>query len=107
MLPAVEIVVAEEVDVSMAEVMAEEVEEEVYEVKLDTGEEVVEEAAAHMKMELIYHISPITLKIQSGPYSQTIQGKGSLRNWYAKIYWPIKVGEPPALSLFKRIMKIS
>ena len=38
----------------------------------ETAEEVVEEAAAHMKMELTSHMSPVTLKIQIRPYSQTI-----------------------------------
>ena len=37
--------------------------------------EVVEEAAAHMKMELTSQKSPITLNIKSGPHYQTIQGK--------------------------------
>ena len=32
----------------------------------DTSKEVVEEAVAHMKMELTYQMSPVTLKIQSG-----------------------------------------
>ena len=59
----------------MAEVAAEDMEEEVAEVEDDTAEEVVEEAAAHMKMELKSYMSPVTLKIQSGPHSQTIQGK--------------------------------
>ena len=45
--------------------MAEDVEEEVEEVEENTPKEVVEEAAAHMKMELTSHISPVTLKIQS------------------------------------------
>ena len=41
-------------------------------VEEDIPEEVVEEAAAHMKMELTYQIPPVTLKIQSGPHYQTI-----------------------------------
>ena len=75
-LLAVETVAAEEVDVSMAEIAAEDVEEEAGELKEDTDEEVVEEAAAHMKMELTSQMSPVTLKIQIGSHSQTIQGKG-------------------------------
>ena len=33
--------------------------------------EVVEEVAVHMKMGLMYQMSPITLKMKSGPQSQT------------------------------------
>ena len=76
---AMETVAAEEVEVSMAEV--------------------VEGALDHIKMELIYHMPPVTLKIQSGTHSQTIQGKGSLRNRYAQSSWKIKRGAPPDLSL--------
>ena len=50
MLLAVETVVEEEVDGSLAEVVEEDVEEEVDEVEDDTSKEVVEGAAAHMKM---------------------------------------------------------
>ena len=50
MLLDVETVAAEEVDVSMTEVVAEDVEEEVDEVEEDTHKEVVEGAAAHMKI---------------------------------------------------------
>ena len=46
---------------------------------------------------LTSQMSPVTLKIQSGPHSQTIKGKGSLRTRYANIYWQIKRGTPPAL----------
>ena len=84
MLMSVETVAAEEVDFSMVEVVAEDVEEEVDEVEEDTYKDVVEGAAEHMKMELTSQMSPVTLKIQSEPHSQTIQGKGSLRNRYAK-----------------------
>ena len=63
MLLAVETVAVEEVDVSMAEVAAEDTEEEVDKVEEDTAEEVVEEAAEHIKMELTYQMSPVTLKI--------------------------------------------
>ena len=87
MLLDVETVAAEYVDVSMAEVVAEEVEEEVDEVEEETSEEVVEGSAAHIKMELTSQMSPITLKIQSGPHSQTIQIKGSLRTRYAQSSW--------------------
>ena len=74
----------EEVDISMEKVAEEEKEEEVEE---DTAKEVVGEAAAHMKTEMIYHMSPITLKIQSGSHSQMIQGRGSLRTRCAKSSW--------------------
>ena len=40
-----------------------------YEVEKNTDEEVAEVAVAHMKTELISRISPVTLKIHSGPYS--------------------------------------
>ena len=82
MLLAVETVAAEEVDVSMSEVVSEDVEEEVDEGEEDTSKEVVEGTAAHMKMEFTYQMLPITLKIQRGPHSQTIQGIGSLRTRY-------------------------
>ena len=101
MLLAVETVELEEVDISMSEVVAEDVEEEVKELEEDIFEEVVDWAAAHMKMELIYLMSPITLNIQSGPQSQTIQGKESLRTRYAQSYWKIKRGARPDLSVLK------
>ena len=82
--------------------MAEDVEEEVDKVEEEISKEVVEGAASNMKMKLIYHMSPITLKIQSGPHSQTIQGKGSLRTRYAQSSWQIKRGAPPALSVLER-----
>ena len=41
----------------------------------EMSREILEEEAAHMKTELISHISPITLKIQSVMQSQTIQVK--------------------------------
>ena len=53
MLLAVETVVMEEVKVSMTEVAAYDLEEDVDEVEEDTSKEVLEEAAAHIKMELI------------------------------------------------------
>ena len=59
----------------MSEVPEEDVEEEVDKVEEDMAEEVVEETAANMKMELTYKMSPVTLKIQSGPQYQTIQRK--------------------------------
>ena len=43
----------EEVEVSMTEVAAYDLEEDVDEVEEDTSKEVLEEAAAHIKMELI------------------------------------------------------
>ena len=72
-----------------------ELEEEMY-------KEVVEEEAAQMKMELTYQMSPVTFKIQSGPHSQTIQGKGSLRTQYVQSTCKIKKGAPPALSVLER-----
>ena len=45
-------------------------------VEEDTAKEVVEEAAVHMKMELTYQNSPITLNIKRGVHSQMMQGKG-------------------------------
>ena len=77
------------------------------EVEEDTFEEVVEEAAAHMKMELTSKISPVTLKIQIGSHSQTIQLKGSQRTHYTQSSWKIKRGALPALSVLKWITKIS
>ena len=76
MLLAVETVASEEVEVSMSEVVEEDVVEEAEGAEEDTSKKVVEGAAVHMKMDLIHHISPVTLRIQSGPQSQTIQGKG-------------------------------
>ena len=65
----------------MSEFAEEDVEEELDKVEEETSKEVVEGAAAHMKMELTSQMSPVNLKIHSGPHSQTIQVKGSLRNW--------------------------
>ena len=59
----------------MAEVVIEDVEEELDKVEEDTSEDSLEGAVAHTKMELISQLSPVTLNIQSGPHSQTIQGK--------------------------------
>ena len=95
----------EEVDVSMAEVAAEDVEEEVDEVEEDTAKEIAEGAEAHMKTELISQISRLTLKIQSGPHSQMIQGKVSPRTQYAQSYWRIKRGALLDLSVLKRITR--
>ena len=50
MLLAVETVAAEEVNVSIAEVVAEDVEEEVEEIEEYKSQEVVEGSAAHMRM---------------------------------------------------------
>ena len=72
MLLDVETVSEEEVDVSMSEVAEEDVEEDMDTVEEGTAKEVVEEAEAHMKMELTYQMPPVTLKIKSGPHSQTI-----------------------------------
>ena len=72
------------------------------EVEEDTSKEVVEGEVENMKIELTYQMSPVTLKIQSGPHSKTIQGKGSLRTRYAQISWQIKRGAPPALSVLER-----
>ena len=63
-----ETVATEEVDVSMAE----DVDEEVDKVEGNAPNAVVKGAVTHMKMELTYQMSPVTLKIQSGPHSQTI-----------------------------------
>ena len=81
-------------------------EEEVDTVEEDTSEEVLEGAAVHMKMELISQMSPVTLKTQSGPHSQTIQVKGSLMTRYAQSSCIIKRGAPPALSVLKLTMRI-
>ena len=59
-------VATEEVDVSMAKDAVEDVGVYVYKVEEYTAVEVVEEAAAHMKMGLTYHMSLVTLKIWSG-----------------------------------------
>ena len=56
--------------------------EEAEEVEEEISKEVVEEAVAHIKMELTYHMSPITLKMQIGPNSQTRQEKGKQRTQY-------------------------
>ena len=48
--------------------------------------EIVEEAAAHIKMGLKYHISTITLKMHSGPHYQMIQEKGYQWTQYALSY---------------------
>ena len=90
----------------MEDVSTEDVEEEVDEVEVNMAEEVVEEVAAHMKMELVSDMSLITLKIQSGLHSQTIQGNGSLKTRYAQSSWRIKRGLPPAPSVLKRIKKL-
>ena len=84
MLLDLETVETEDVDILMAYVASEDVEEEVDEVEEETNKDVMEEAAAHMKMELKSQISPVNLKIQSGPHYQTMQGKGSLMNEYAQ-----------------------
>ena len=72
----------------------------------DATEEFVGEAAAHMKTELKYKMSLVTLKIQSGTHSQTIQGRGPLRTWCAQSSWQLKRGAPPSLSVLKSIMII-
>ena len=59
-------VATKEVDVSMAKDAVEDVGVYVDKVEEYTAVEVVEEAAAHMKMGLTYHMSPVTLKIWSG-----------------------------------------
>ena len=97
-----ETVSEEEMDVSMSDVVAEDVEEEMDKVEEDTSKEVVEGSADHMKMELTSQMSPITLKIQSGPHYQKIQVKGSLRSRYAQSSWQIKRGAPPDMSVLKR-----
>ena len=69
-------------------------EEELDELDEYTSKEVVEMAAAYMKMEFTSQMSPITLRIKSGPHSQTIQGKESLKTRYAQSSWQIKRGAP-------------
>ena len=58
-------------------------------------------SGAH-EMEFKSQMSPVTLKIQSWPNSQTIQGKGSLKTRYAQSFWKIKRGAPPDLSVPER-----
>ena len=106
MLLVVKTVAAEEVDVSMEEVMSEDMEEEVYEVEEDTSKEVVEGEEVHMKMELTSQISPVTLNINSGLYFQTTQGKVSLGTRYAQSSWQVKRSAPPSPSVMKRITRI-
>ena len=65
------------------------------------SKELLEGAAVHMKMELIYQMSPVTLKIHIGPHSQTIQVKGSLRTRYAQNPWQTNRGALPALSVLE------
>ena len=59
----------------MAKEAAYDVGEEVYKVEEDTAEQVVEEAASHMKIVFIYHMSPMTLSMHSGTNFQTRQGR--------------------------------
>ena len=72
----------------------------------DTAEEVLKEVVSHIKMELTSQMTSFTLNIQIGPHSKIIQGKVSLRTWYAQSSWHLKVDAPPALSLMKRITRI-
>ena len=69
----------------MSEVAAEDTDKEVDELKDYTAKEVLKEASANIKMELKFHMSPVSLKIQSGPHSQTMKEQGSLRTRYAKV----------------------
>ena len=85
MLLDVETVTAEEVEVSVEAAAAEYVEEEVDKVEEDTAKKVMKKGSAHIKTELTYHMSPVTLNIQSGLHSKMIQGRGSLRTWCAQI----------------------
>ena len=100
-----ETVAAEEVDVSIEEVVSENVDEEVEEIEEDTYKEVMEGESAHMKIKLTSQMSPVTLKIHSGPHSQTIQGKGSLKTRYTQSSCQIKRGAPPDLSMRERITR--
>ena len=69
MLLAVDTMVVEDLYVLMSEVTEDDVEEKVEKVEEYTAEEIVEESAAHMKMELISQMLPVTSKIKSGtPY---------------------------------------
>ena len=88
---------AEEVGVSMVE----DGDEELYEVEEDTSKEVVERSKAHIKIELSSQMSTVTLNIYSGPHSQKIQVKGSLRTRYAQSSCKIKRGAPPDLIVLK------
>ena len=54
---------AEEMNASMTEDAAEDVGEEVENVEEDTDEGVLVEAVEHMKIVLIYNMSPITVKM--------------------------------------------
>ena len=60
----------------MYEYLGEEVGEEVGEGVEYTANQVVEEAVLQMEMGLTYHISLVTLKMQSGTHYQTKQEKG-------------------------------
>ena len=64
---------AEEVDFSMAEDAAEDMGEEVDKLEDYAAKEVMEELAAHMKMILTTHMSPITFNMSSGLHSLMIQ----------------------------------
>ena len=61
------------------------------------AKEVLQETVAHMKMELTYKMSLISLKIHSGMYSETIQGKVSPITWCAQSYRRTNRGAPPAV----------
>ena len=90
MILAAETVAEEAMEFLMSEVTAEDVEKEVENLDEDTADEVLEEAVAHMKMELTSQMSPVTLKIWIGLHSETIQGKVSLRTRYTQRYLRIK-----------------
>ena len=70
---AVVIAAAEEVDVLMSEDVTEDVGGEVEKVEEDAAKEFVEETAAHIKMGLASQMSPVTLKMHSGPHYQMIK----------------------------------
>ena len=106
MLLDIDTMSVEEVDIFVTEVDAYDKEEEVDKVEEATSEEVAEGEPAHTKTELIYQMSPVTLKIQSGPHPQMIQGRTSLRTQSEQSSWKIRRGAPPALSVLKRIMRI-
>ena len=55
----------------MAQVTTEDVQKEVEKVDEYMAEEVVDEAAVHIKMELVSQMSAVTLNLQSGLHSQT------------------------------------
>ena len=77
---------AEEVNALMTDDATEDVDK----VEEDVTEEATEEAAVHMKMGFKYKMSPVTLKMQSGPHSQMRQEQGYQRTQYTLSCYRIK-----------------